>query len=188
LENVEMTESEARKVFEQKLSLCDVLGLDLKGECLAAGVPADMFDRLVQADRRLARAMTACISDPSLMPSRRATRAAIAGGEAQEMSVGFTCLGQSCTGLPMIVWAMVRRDSRKVPYVRVQSNHDLVPEIRTAIDLTLDHRPKLLPGSAMSEPDLASTREFVRRNRRVLLDYWTGTLDSRQLIDGLAPR
>ncbi len=100
--------------------------------------------------------------------------------------MGFTCLGQSSTGLPMIVWAMVRRDSRKVPYVRVQSNHALNPEIRTAIDLTLDHRPKVLSGSEMSPPDLASMREFIRRHRRVLLDYWKGTVDSRQLIFRLA--
>ena len=186
-----MTEPEARKIFAQKLALCDVLGLDLKGECLAAGVPVDVFDRLVRADRGLARAMSACITDPTLMPLKSAaavgtTSLATVGPEPQEMGPGFTCLGQACTGLPMIVWAMVRRDSRKVPYVRVQSNHRLIPEIRTAIDLTLDHRPKVLSGIEMSETDLVSTRKFISRNRKVLLDYWKGTVDSRRLIDTLS--
>ncbi len=182
-----MRESEARKIFDQKASLCDVLGLDLRAECLGAGMPSELFDRFLKADRKLDRAMSVCIGKPSLLPSGP-DAARTSPVESANVSVGFTCLGQACTGLSMIAWAMVRCDSRSVPYIRIQADHSAAPRITEARDFTVDARARLLSGASLSDRDLAEVRGFIRRNRGLLQDYWTGAIDSRSLVETLSRR
>jgi hypothetical protein len=182
-----VTEPEARKIFNQKTSLCDVLGLDLRAECLEAGIPSELFDRLLKVDRKLGRAMTACIGKPSLLPlGSAAARTPLV--ESASVSLGFTCLGQACTGLPMIAWAMVKCDSRNVPYIRIQADHSAAPRITEACDFTVDAHARLLSGTFLSDRDLAEVRGFIRRNLGLLRGYWTGAIDSRSLVETLSRR
>lgn len=51
--STEMSESEARHIFSLKYALCKVFGKDLRAECLKAGVPAAMLDKIMQREKQL---------------------------------------------------------------------------------------------------------------------------------------
>jgi hypothetical protein len=174
-----MTETEAKEIFDKKLALCDVLGLDLRDECLRAGVPSEMIDKFLAADQKLASAMTHVITNPSALPSGNADQPEPRSGNA---GFGFLCLNQKVTGLPMIVWTMEKGDSAKPPYIRVQTNHSVDPMIRSAADLSIEEKPLLVAGAGISDVDLAAATGFIIRNLQPLLDYWNGAVSSIGLL------
>jgi hypothetical protein len=174
-----MTEAEAKKIFDAKLPLCDVLGLDLRAECLNAGVPGEMIDKFLKADSDLATAMTRVITNPSALPSGAVDHSDSPTGET---GFGFLCLNQKITGLPMIVWTMEKGDSVKPPYIRIQANHSTSPLVRSAVDLSIEKKPILLAGATLPDTDFAAAAEFIARNLQPLLDYWNGTISSLGLL------
>jgi hypothetical protein len=51
--NAEMSESEARHIFTLKYALCKVFGKDVRAECLKAGVPPAMLDKIMEREKQL---------------------------------------------------------------------------------------------------------------------------------------
>lgn len=49
----ELSEDEAKRIFDHKLAICKALGWDVKAQCAAAGVPEALIDKFIAADRRL---------------------------------------------------------------------------------------------------------------------------------------
>jgi hypothetical protein len=178
-----MTEAEARKIFDAKLALCDVLGLDLKAECADAGVPVEMIEKFLNADKGLANAMTHLIVNPSALPLGGSD---LGDPQPTDPGFGFLCLSQKMTGLPMMVWTMEKGDSAKAPYIRVQTNHSAAPQVRSAVDVSVEEGPKLVAGTGITDPDFAAAAEFISRNMRLLLDYWNGVATSSGLLKGIS--
>ncbi len=51
--DAEMTETEARHIYNLKQALCKVFGKDVRAECLKAGVPAGMLDKIMEREKQL---------------------------------------------------------------------------------------------------------------------------------------
>jgi hypothetical protein len=127
--------------------------------------------------------MTHLIVDPSALPT--------GGGDLTEpprgdLGLGFLCLNQNVTGLPMIVWTMEKGDSVKAPYIRVQTNHSAAPRVTSAVDLSVEEKPKLAAGAGISDSDFAAAAGFISRNLQLLLDYWNGVVSSIGLLKGIS--
>jgi hypothetical protein len=174
-----MTEAEARRIFDQKLPLCEVLGLDVRATCIAAGVPADLVDKFLAKERTLNAAMGRVIRDPSVLPAGGGSGTGVGTGV---VNVGFVCLKEDCTGLPMIIWVMERGDAKRKPYLRVQADHSPVPRITHAVDISIDRKPRVTSGQGLSPADEELVSGFIRQNLRALRDYWTGAVNSEGLV------
>ena len=181
-----MTEAEARKIFDLKISLCDVLGLDVKTACIDAGVPADMVDKFVRADKALTAATARLIRDPSVLALEQPVVTRKGNGRPGERDREFTCLSQKSTGLAMIIWIMAKGISQKIPHIRVQANHSNFPQITSSVCVSIEEQPRLAAGSGIADGDLKDAIEFVRQNRVGLLAHWRGTTDSFMLVKKIA--
>jgi len=177
-----MTEAEARKIFDMKNSLCDVLGLDVKTACIDAGVPADMVDKFIRADKALTAATARFIRDPSVLASGEPVVTQKGTGRLEERGREFTCLSQKSTGLAMIIWIMAKGISQKIPHIRVQTNHSNFPQITSSVCVSIEEQPRLAAGSGIADGDLKDAIEFVRRNHSGLLNHWRGATDSFVLV------
>lgn len=49
----DLSESEARRIFDHKVSICKVLGGDVRAQCLAAGLSPGLIDRFLADDEEL---------------------------------------------------------------------------------------------------------------------------------------
>lgn len=169
-----MTESEARRIFHDKLAICDVLGLDVRQACTEAGIPGAMLDRIMEDHAVKTAATTRCISDPSVLPLGRPPAAGGAARNGAGVEPGFLCLGQQLTGLPMIVWVFGKGTSRGAPYLRVQADCSAEPRTDGSSRVSIEEVPRLLEGPSMAEQDFAAVAAFIRGNRAALVSHWNG--------------
>ncbi len=51
----DMSEAEARRIYDLKYSLCKVFGGDVRRDCLEAGVPETLVDEFLENDKLLDR-------------------------------------------------------------------------------------------------------------------------------------
>ena len=86
----------------------------------------------------------------------------------------------------MIIWIMAKGISQKIPHIRIQTNHSNFPQITHSVCVSIDEQPRLVAGSGIADGDLKDAIEFVRQNRRGLLDHWRGTTDSFVLVKRIA--
>jgi hypothetical protein len=168
-----MTEFEARKIFDLKLSLCATMGLDVRAACVDAGVPLEMVDKFIAADRTLTNAMRVFTSDPAFLASAGSTG----------RGTGFSCLSQKHTGLPMIIWVMARSASTATPYIRVQTDHSAIPQVQGSVRLSIGENPSLIDGAGLAADDMRIAAAFIRRNRDALLDQWNGVGDPSAFVE-----
>ncbi len=168
-----MTESEAKRIFDEKLPLCDVLGLDVRAACIEAGVPADMVDALLRADKAMTSAIDVVITDPKQLP------------QEPPFESGFACLSQKRTGLPMLVWSLVKSDLRQTPHVLVQVNHSATPQIKSTVRVSIEETPRLILGEGLENDDFTTVKAFIARNRAALLGHWNGVGSAAELIAGI---
>lgn len=49
----ELSDTDAKRIFDNKVSICRVLGGDVRAQCLAAGVPARLIEKFLAEDREL---------------------------------------------------------------------------------------------------------------------------------------
>jgi len=50
---IEMSETDAKRIFDNKISICKALGGDVRAQCLAAGVPPHFIQKFLAADLEL---------------------------------------------------------------------------------------------------------------------------------------
>jgi len=72
----------------------------------------------------------------------------------------------------------VENDRRAVGRIRVQGQYYLF-----SLDEPFQWLPQQPPG--LTATDTKELREFVRRNRTVLIDYWKGDISTVDLVAGL---
>jgi len=49
----DLSEEDAKRVFDHKVAICKVLGGDVRQKCLDAGVPAQLIEKFLAADQAL---------------------------------------------------------------------------------------------------------------------------------------
>jgi hypothetical protein len=182
-----MTQTEAREIFQDKLALCDVLGLDIRQACIEAGVPGPMLERIIRDHAAKTAATNRCIADPAVLPV--CSPVSPEGNEP-----GFLCLGQKLTGLPMIVWVLQRRPNGWTargapgsPYLRVQADHDAAPRTDGSARVSLKDPPEQVDGPPIPTRDFGALCAFICANRGALAAYWNRADTRIQLLKRIVP-
>jgi hypothetical protein len=84
------------------------------------------------------------------------------------------------TGLAFTIWVRAAMKHRRCPRIWVDVDDRLVPvRIRESV--------RLLVGAVIAERHLGKIRQFVRRNRTVLLEYWACRIRTVELVRRLRP-
>lgn len=70
----QMSEAEAKRIFDHKLSICKVLGGDVRAQCTALGVPEELIDKFLAAENELTRFLNGHDDSGDLKRSRDEVR------------------------------------------------------------------------------------------------------------------
>jgi hypothetical protein len=87
-------------------------------------------------------------------------------------------------GLPANIWILVKNGFTE-PQIMIQRNKSLEMLVENAFYMTISDEPNVVGcvGDIFSDSDLLYFKTFILRNKRVLIDYWNGGLDTCQLTE-----
>jgi hypothetical protein len=90
----------------------------------------------------------------------------------------------SSTGLPMTVWVSPRGHAGHDARMRVNTSHGRRMDPGQAAEVTIGRVPRVVEG-LLSTADLAVVSVWIARNMEALIDYWTGQIDTAELVGRL---
>jgi len=86
------------------------------------------------------------------------------------------------TGLPFVVWISYRGGARHDVRVKVSRNAKALPGEMASVAI----RPHVeIVEGEMSGRDFLLLREWIEKNRAVLVSYWEGDIDTQDALEGL---
>ncbi len=88
------------------------------------------------------------------------------------------------TGLPMTIWASPRGRAQHDARIKVCMAHGERMDPSNCAVVSIRPQPQLVHGTLPSS-DLAAVQAWIALNAPVLLDYWDGTLDTLEFVQGL---
>lgn len=90
-------------------------------------------------------------------------------------------------GLPSNIWVS-EKDADHEPRITVQRSKGARLQRNNTFGMTISDSPSAIGdvGSDLSSEDIATLKNFVLRNKDLLLAYWNGELDTSGLVDRLA--
>lgn len=134
----------------------------------------------MRSSPRSMRGTSGVPAEPSLRPA-----IADATAEAEEDFFSMANLAPEDTGLPMVVWVSQRGGARHAPRVKVSLVHGrrMRPERTTSVSIV--HAVEVVAGPPLPHDDLELVRDWIARNRAVLLDYWDEVISTRELLERL---
>jgi len=87
------------------------------------------------------------------------------------------------TGLPFVVWISYRGGARHDVRVKVSRNAKALPGEMASVAI----RPQVeIVEGEMSGRDFLLLREWIEKNRAVLVSYWEGDIDTQDALEALA--
>ena len=90
--------------------------------------------------------------------------------------------------LPSNIWVLVKAEDRPYgPRIRIQRNKSDTPQVEDAFWMTIADVPETIgpTGSELSAQDLDCLKNFIVRNKAVLLAHWNGAIGSEEVVRGL---
>ena len=90
--------------------------------------------------------------------------------------------------LPSNIWVLVKDEDRPYgPRMRIQRNKSDTPQVEDAFWMTIADVPETIgpTGSELSAQDLDCLKNFIVRNKAVLLAHWNGAIGSEEVVRGL---
>ena len=90
--------------------------------------------------------------------------------------------------LPSNIWILAKDEDRpRGPRMRIQRNKSDMPQVEDAYWMTISDAPETigLTGLEFSAQDLDYFKDFILRNKVVLLAHWNGAIDSDEVVRGL---
>ena len=88
------------------------------------------------------------------------------------------------TGLPFVVWVSYKANARHDVRVKVSPGLKAMPAAMKSVALRPE--PHIVKGE-MDPADFRLLSRWMKRNRGVILKYWDGTIDTRQMIEQIKP-
>ena len=91
--------------------------------------------------------------------------------------------------LPSNIWVLAKDEDRpRGPRMRIQRNKSDTPQVEDAFWLTIADAPETIgpTGPELSAQDLDYFKDFILRNKAVLLAHWNGEIGSEEVVRGLA--
>ena len=90
--------------------------------------------------------------------------------------------------LPSNIWILAKDEDRpRGPRMRIQRNKSDTPQVEDAFWMTVADAPEAigLTGPELSAQDLDYLKNFIVRNKAVLLAHWNGEIGSEEVARGL---
>ena len=91
------------------------------------------------------------------------------------------------SGLPMVVYLLVRDDSPYGPKIGVSPRHGKRLTMNIMVPISISDDPKIVGGGWLPNPDLRLVRAWVLLNMDVLLRHWRHELPSTDMLAALRP-
>ena len=93
-------------------------------------------------------------------------------------------LRQKTTGLPMVIWVSEKQGSHSAR-IKVGTTHSEKINLDETVSISISNPPVMVASSGLSNKDLQLVSEFIKRNEKLLLDYWNKEIDTGDLITNL---
>ena len=94
-------------------------------------------------------------------------------------------LRQKTTGLPMVIWVSEKGHTQHGPRIKVSKIHSDKMDITQSVSVSITSPPEIVAGAGLSPQDFEVVSRYIELNKKVLLGYWNGELDTAELIGGL---
>ena len=111
--------------------------------------------------------------------------------ESKELLMEMSSIRKKIYNLPVNIWlddiGSERNVKHNFPRIKVQSNYSDRLDSKNLISLSIEKNPIILAGDLgeLKDKDLNKIKKFVSKNYDVLLDYWYGRLDLREVLNSL---
>ena len=93
---------------------------------------------------------------------------------------------QSTSGLPVIIFISPKGRANHGHRVKVQNNYSSNTQEGNFFSITISEDPEIIGDiGEVKSSDLRKIREFVIKNKEVLLDYWNDKIDTAEVIEKL---
>lgn len=94
-------------------------------------------------------------------------------------------LRQTSTGLPMVIWVSERGYAQHRPRIKVATSHSHKIDISNSVSVSITEPPEIMAGTGLSQTDLKLVQEYILLNKKALLEYWQGEIDTLELLEKL---
>ena len=92
-------------------------------------------------------------------------------------------LRQNRTGLPMVIWVSEKGNTKHGPRIKVSKTHSHKTDIYNSVSVSIANPAKIMAGSGLEKKDLQYIQEYIEKNKKTLLKYWDGSIDTYDLIE-----
>ncbi|MBO7133468.1 MAG: hypothetical protein J6W06_04850 [Bacteroidales bacterium] len=112
----------------------------------------------------------------------------------EDMLLELSSISQRKTGLDVIVWVqtyILQTNQHNTPRIRFQNNTAIKPEIKESIPMSISDEPKILLKSndldkiSLTTKQIASIKEWIVRNKDILLKHWNAEITSYDVFVSL---
>ena len=79
------------------------------------------------------------------------------------------------TGLPMVIWIKPKGNEKHGARIKVQTEHGDKAREGQWVTVTVENEPKLI-GKGLHTKDFTLVSDFVKKNQKILLQFWNDTI------------
>lgn len=109
--------------------------------------------------------------------------------ESVESLNEFTTIGKEQTGLSVIVWVLVKEPTiRSSPSIKFQNSTDDKIQPNNLVAISVEDEPRILDSNIrllISAAELEEIKQWVIKNKKLLLQYWNLKITSICVIKNL---
>ena len=109
--------------------------------------------------------------------------------ELEEMKVGETemwgmaNLTPNETGLPMVVWVSEKGGAKHGPRIKVSTELGAKIDPGSTVTVTIEDNPRKIGSARLAAKHLTQVAEFIRKNSKVLIQYWERKISTKDMMD-----
>lgn len=93
---------------------------------------------------------------------------------------------QSYTGLPMVIFISPKGNAKHGPRIKVQVNYSQKANMKDAWTVTISDDPEVIDSKKqMPAKDLKLVKEFIIKNKEILLKHWNDSTDPVKTVQSL---
>jgi hypothetical protein len=85
------------------------------------------------------------------------------------------------TGLSNVIWVSYKGKAKHGPRIKIVTDRGSKVSMENMVSMTISDDPKVI-GKGLRGEDEKLIRDFVIKNKDVLLDYWEGNLDTAEMV------
>ena len=84
----------------------------------------------------------------------------------------------------MVIWVNEKGRARHGPRIKVSLRHGDRMDASNTVTVTIEDDPQMI-GEGISGQDMEAIRRYISLNKKTLLGYWNGEIDTVELVANL---